>query len=158
MNKGETSDEISACKILKEKAIPFSYKTNEDETLVDTCGTGGDDIGSFNISTTVAFVLASGGVKVAKHGNRSVSSLCGCADVLEELGIPLNLKPKESAENLKNKNFTFLFAPTYHPSFKTLATIRKSIQVKTIFNLLGPLLNPAAVKRQLVGVFDRFYV
>ena len=157
--KGETSDEISGfAKYLKKKAIPFPYQAKEDDILIDTCGTGGDDIGSFNISTAVAFVLASGGVKVAKHGNRSVSSRCGCADVLEELNIPLDLKPKESAEDLKNKNFTFLFAPIYHPSFKKLATIRKSIQVRTIFNLLGPLLNPAAVKRQLVGVFDGNYV
>ena len=157
--KGETSDEISGfAKYLKQKAVPFPYQTDENETLIDTCGTGGDDTGSFNISTAVAFVLASGGVKVAKHGNRSVSSRCGCADVLEELKIPLNLSPEESAENLKNNNFTFLFAPAYHPSFKKLAKIRKSIQVRTIFNLLGPLLNPASVKRQLVGVFDGSYV
>jgi len=157
--KGESSSEISGfAKYLRKKAIPFPYQSKKNEILVDTCGTGGDDIGSFNISTAVAFVLASAGVKVAKHGNRSVSSRCGCADVLEELKIPLNLKPEESAEDLKNKNFTFLFAPAYHPSFKKLATIRKSIQVRTIFNLLGPLLNPADVKRQLVGVFDGAYV
>ena len=157
--KGETSDEISGfAKYLKEKAIIFPYQEEEKEVLIDTCGTGGDDIGSFNISTAVAFVLASAGMKVAKHGNRSVSSRCGCADVLEELKIPLNLLPEESAVELKKKNFAFLFAPTYHPSFKKLALIRKSIQVRTIFNLLGPLLNPAGVKRQLIGVFDSSYV
>ena len=157
--KGETSDEISGfAKYLKQKAVPFPYKLDKNEIIIDTCGTGGDDVGSFNISTAVAFVLVSGGVKVAKHGNRSVSSQCGCADVLEELKIPLNLKPEESAKYLKKKNFTFLFAPAYHPSFKKLVTLRKSIQVRTIFNLLGPLLNPANVKRQLVGVFNGAYV
>ena len=119
--KGESSTEISGfAKYLRKKAIAFPYQAKKNEILVDTCGTGGDDIGSFNISTAVAFVLASAGVKVAKHGNRSVSSRCGCADVLEELKIPLNLKPEESAKDLKNKNFTFLFAPAYHPSFKKL--------------------------------------
>jgi len=154
--KGETSDEISGfARYLRKKAVPFPF---EGKDILDTCGTGGDDIGSFNISTAVAFVLASAGVKVAKHGNRSVSSQCGCADVLEELKVPLDLKASDSARELEKNNFTFLFAPAYHPSFKSLAAIRRSIQVRTIFNLMGPLLNPARVNRQLVGVFHRSYV
>jgi anthranilate phosphoribosyltransferase len=154
--KGETSDEISGfARYLRKKAVPFPF---EGKNILDTCGTGGDDIGSFNISTAVAFVLASAGVKVAKHGNRSVSSQCGCADVLEELNVPLDLKASDSARELEKNNFTFLFAPAYHPSFKSLAVIRRSIQVRTIFNLMGPLLNPAKVNRQLVGVFHRSYV
>ena len=154
--KGETSHEISGfARYLKKKAVSFPF---EGKDILDTCGTGGDDIGSFNISTAVAFVLASAGIKVAKHGNRSVSSQCGCADVLEELNVPLNLTSNESAKDLEKNNFTFLFAPSYHPSFKSLASIRKSIQVRTIFNLMGPLLNPARVNKQLVGVFHRSYV
>lgn len=123
-------------------------------STVDTCGTGGDGAGTFNISTTVAFVVAGAGLAVAKHGNRSVSSKSGSADVLEQLSVPVNLSPAVASRALKDSGFAFLFAPEYHPHLKKVASVRKNLGVRTVFNLLGPLVNPARVKRQIVGVFD----
>ncbi len=121
-------------------------------TAVDTCGTGGDNSGTFNISTTVALVLAGAGVQVAKHGNRSASSQCGSADVLEALGVGIDLAPQAAARVLKEAGIVFLFAPRYHPAMKNVGPVRKALGVRTIFNLLGPFANPAGVKRQLIGV------
>lgn len=147
--KGETAEEIAAfAKVLRDLSatIPAPPGT------VDTCGTGGDGGGTFNISTTTAFVVAGAGVPVAKHGNRFASGRCGSADVLEELGIPLNLSPLESSTNLNDLGMAFLFAPLYHPALGKVAAHRRELGVRTIFNLLGPLLNPAKAPYQLLGV------
>ncbi len=150
--KGETKDELAGgIYILREKAS----KVNTDENTIDTCGTGGDGQNSLNISTAAAIVLASMGVKVAKHGNKAVSSNCGSADVLEALKININLSPKEAEENIKKFNFAFMFAPNYHSAMKYVGTARKKMGKKTIFNLIGPLSSPAQVKRQVIGVFNK---
>ena len=150
--KGETKDELAGgIYILREKA----NKVESDENTIDTCGTGGDGQNSLNISTAAAIVLANMGVKVAKHGNKAVSSNCGSADVLEALKININLKPNEAEENLKKFNFAFMFAPNYHSAMKYVGPARKKMGKKTIFNLIGPLSNPAQVKRQVIGVFDK---
>lgn len=125
--------------------------------LLDTCGTGGDGAGTFNVSTATAFVCAGAGVAVAKHGNRSVSSRCGSADVLESLGVRLEKSPEEAAREIDEHGFTFLFAPSFHPAMKEVAAARKELGVRTIFNLVGPLANPAGASRQLIGV-GRFEV
>ena len=130
-------------------------KVSCDPNTVDTCGTGGDGQNSLNISTAAAIVLASMGVKVAKHGNKAVSSNCGSADVLEALKININLKPNEAEESIKNFNFAFMFAPNYHSAMKHVGPARKKMGKKTIFNLIGPLSSPAQVKRQVIGVFDK---
>ena len=150
--KGETSDEIAGgVYVLRDKA----KKVNVPEETIDTCGTGGDGKNTLNISTAAALLLSSFGVKVAKHGNKSVSSKCGSADVLEKLGIKISLGPKEVEESIKKHNFGFMFAPGYHSAMKYVGPVRKKIGKKTIFNLIGPLSNPAGVKRQVVGVFDK---
>jgi len=150
--KGETSDEIAGgVYVLREKAL--KVKTNEN--VIDTCGTGGDGKNTLNISTASALLLASMGTKVAKHGNKAVSSKCGSADVLERLKININLKPDGVAESIEKNNFAFMFAPNYHLTMKYVGPIRKKIGKRTIFNLLGPLSNPANVKKQLVGVFSK---
>ena len=150
--KGETSDEIAGgVYVLREKAT----KVNVPEGTVDTCGTGGDGKNTLNISTAAALVLSSFGVKVAKHGNKSVSSKCGSADVLEKLNININLGPKDVETNINNNNFGFMFAPGYHSAMKYVGPVRKKIGKRTIFNLIGPLSSPAKVKRQVVGVFDK---
>ena len=150
--KGETSDEIAGgVYILREKAIKVSVPDN----TVDTCGTGGDGRNTLNISTAAALLLSSFGVKVAKHGNKSVSSKCGSADVLEKLNININLGPKEVETSINNNNFGFMFAPGYHSAMKYVGPVRKKIGKRTIFNLIGPLSSPAKVKRQVVGVFDK---
>ncbi len=122
--------------------------------LLDTCGTGGDNAGTFNISTTVAIVTASCGVAVAKHGNRAVSSRTGSADVLESLGVPIDLTPESAGRSLDLLGLTFLFAPNYHTALRHANTARREIGVRTIFNVLGPLTNPAGARRQLLGVFS----
>lgn len=124
------------------------------EGTIDTCGTGGDKSNTFNISTAAALVVAAYGIPVAKHGNRAATSRCGSADVLPELKIPINLDSQLAEKSLVENNFVFLFAPQYHPSLKRLSTIRKSLGHPTIFNLLGPLLNPANARRQVVGTFN----
>ena len=150
--KGETSDEIAGgVYILRDKAT----KVNAPDYTIDTCGTGGDGKNTLNISTAAALLLSSFGVKVAKHGNKSVSSKCGSADVLEKLNININLGPKEVETSINNNNFGFMFAPGYHSAMKYVGPVRKKIGKRTIFNLIGPLSSPAKVKRQVVGVFDK---
>ena len=150
--KGETKDELAGgIYVLRDKAS----KVNSDPDTIDTCGTGGDGKNSLNISTAAAIVLSSMGIKVAKHGNKAVSSNCGSADVLEALNININLKPNEAEENIKKFNFAFMFAPNYHSAMKHVGPARKKMGKKTIFNLIGPLSSPAQVKRQVIGVFDK---
>tara|TARA_Y100000590_G_scaffold408937_1_gene500569 strand:+ start:721 stop:1725 length:1005 start_codon:yes stop_codon:yes gene_type:complete len=150
--KGETSDEIAGgVYILREKAL----KVKTSENIIDTCGTGGDGKNTLNISTASALLLASMGIKVAKHGNKALSSKCGSADVLERLKININLQADGVIKSIEKNNFGFMFAPNYHLTMKYVAPIRKKIGKRTIFNLLGPLSSPANVKRQVVGVFDK---
>ena len=150
--KGETKDELAGgIYVLREKAT----RVNVSEDTIDTCGTGGDGKNSLNISTAAAIVLASLGVKVAKHGNKAVSSNCGSADVLEALKVNINLNANEVEENIKKFNFAFMFAPNFHKAMKYVGPARKKMGKKTIFNLIGPLSSPAKVKKQIVGVFDK---
>ena len=152
IKKGETKDELAGgIFVLRQKAT----KVSSDPNTIDTCGTGGDGQNSLNISTAAAIVLASMGVKVAKHGNKAVSSNCGSADVLEALKVNINLKPDEAEESIKNFNFAFMFAPNYHLAMKHVGSARKKMGKKTIFNLIGPLSSPAQVTRQVIGVFDK---
>ena len=152
LTKGETKDELAGgIFVLREKAT----RVKADENTIDTCGTGGDGLNSLNISTAAAIVLASMGVKVAKHGNKAVSSNCGSADVLEALNVNINLKPNEAEDSIKKLNFAFMFAPNYHSAMKHVGPARKKMGKKTIFNLIGPLSSPAQVKRQVIGVFDK---
>lgn len=151
-SKGEHPAEIAGfATAMKEKGIKI---TCNDNNAIDVCGTGGDNSGSFNISTATAFVVSAAGIKVAKHGNRSISSLCGSADVLQELGINIDLPKEKSEEALDKIGITFLFAPNYHPAMKYASAVRKELGMKTVFNMLGPLTNPANVKRQIIGVFN----
>jgi anthranilate phosphoribosyltransferase len=150
-NKGETKDELAGgIFVMRSKAA----LVKAPQGTIDTCGTGGDGQNSLNISTAAAIVLASIGVKVAKHGNKAVSSNCGSADVLEALKININLKPQEAERSIEKVNFAFMFAPNYHQAMKHVAGARKKIAKKTIFNLIGPLSSPAQVKKQVVGVFN----
>lgn len=150
--KGETATEIAeAVRVVREKAV--SLKTGFLH-LVDNCGTGGDQSSTFNISTAAALVAAAAGAKIAKHGNRAFSSQAGSADVLEALGIRVDISPAKTIQCIEQTNFGFLFAPYYHPALKRVGEIRKRLKTKTIFNLIGPLANPAFVKRQLIGVAD----
>ena len=150
--KGETKDELAGgIYVLRNKA----NKVNTNPSAIDTCGTGGDGQNSLNISTAAAIVLASMGIKVAKHGNKAVSSNCGSADVLEALKININLKPREVEKSIEKFNFAFMFAPNYHSAMKHVGPARKKMGKKTIFNLIGPLSSPAQVKRQVIGVFDK---
>jgi anthranilate phosphoribosyltransferase len=154
--KGETTDEIlGAAQIMRSKAQPVRH---HQIVAFDNCGTGGDGAGTFNISTTAAFVVAACGVPVAKHGNRSVSSRCGSADVLQQLGVELRLSPQQVGSCIDEVGLGFLYAPDFHPAMKEVAPIRKELGFRTIFNLLGPLTNPAFVTHQLIGVFDGNYV
>ncbi len=155
--KGETVDEIAAfARTLRDKSLqPPLHSATRMHEILDVCGTGGDHLRTFNISTTVALVVAAAGVTVAKHGNRAITSQSGSADVLEALGIRVDLSPEEAADMLHQHHFAFLFAPKYHPAFKHLALARKLCAQRgqrTIFNLLGPLLNPARPTAQLMGV------
>lgn len=150
--KGETVDEITAfATAMRERGL----KINPVRDVIDIVGTGGDQTGTFNISTTSAFVVAAAGVPVAKHGNRGVSSRSGAADVLEQLGANLNLTPEQSEKILKQSNICFMFAQVYHASMKYAAPVRRQMGVRTIFNVLGPLSNPAGATMQLMGVYDR---
>ena len=150
-NKGETKDELAGgIFVMRSKATLVKAPSG----TVDTCGTGGDGQNSLNISTAAAIVLASIGVKVAKHGNKAVSSNCGSADVLEALKIKIDLKANEAEQSIEKVNFAFMFAPNYHQAMKHVAGARKKIAKKTIFNLIGPLSSPAQVKKQVVGVFN----
>jgi anthranilate phosphoribosyltransferase len=149
--KGETVDEmVGLAKVMRSKAIPVPI----DEPVVDTAGTGGDGAGTFNISTAAAIVAAAAGVKVAKHGNRAMSSQCGSADVLEALGVNINLNAEQVSACLKQVGIGFMFAPAYHPAMKYAAAPRREIGIRTVFNILGPLTNPAGASAQVVGVAD----
>lgn len=149
--KGESIDEITACaKVLREKCKGLQPKTD----VLDIVGTGGDCANTFNISTTSAFVIAAAGVAVAKHGNRSVSSKCGSADVLEALGVKLELSVDQSSVVLEKAGICFLFAPLYHSSMRFAAPVRKELGIRTLFNIIGPLANPAGANMQLLGVYD----
>jgi len=150
-NKGEVSDEIAGgVYVLREKSKRVKVKD-----CVDTCGTGGDGMNTLNISTASALLLASMGTKVAKHGNKAVSSKCGSGDVLEALKIKINLEPIDIEKEINNNNFGFMFAPNYHSAMRFVGPVRKKIGKRTIFNMIGPLSNPALVDRQVVGVFDK---
>ncbi len=150
--KGETSDEVAGfVKAMREKVINIKC---ENERVIDVCGTGGDGSGTFNISTAVSFVVAGAGVSVAKHGNRSISSKSGSSDVLHELGVDVQLNPELSEKALNEIGIAFLFAPLYHPAMKHVAPIRKELEFRSIFNILGPLTNPAGVKKQIIGTFS----
>ncbi|MCE9634016.1 MAG: anthranilate phosphoribosyltransferase [Methylophilales bacterium] len=152
--KGETVDEIAAAaQVMRELSTKVSIAENAH--LVDTCGTGGDGIQTFNVSTVCAFVASAAGAKVAKHGGRSVSSTCGSADVLEALGVNVNLTPEQVAKSVEAIGIGFMFAPNHHSAMKHAAPVRRELGVRTLFNLLGPLTNPAGAKRQVMGVFDR---
>ncbi len=152
--KGETVDEIAAAaSVMRELSTKVTLSNHTH--LIDTCGTGGDGIQTFNVSTVSAFVAAAAGAKVAKHGGRSVSSTCGSADVLEILGVNVNLTPAEVAQCVDNIGIGFMFAPNHHSAMKHAAPVRRELGIRTLFNLLGPLTNPANAKRQVMGVFAK---
>jgi anthranilate phosphoribosyltransferase len=151
--KGESTEEIAAAaKVMR--ALATGVKVEHPETLIDTCGTGGDGQHTFNISTTVAFVVAAAGGRVAKHGGRSVTSSSGSADVLELAGMNLSLTPEQLAVCMRETGVTFMFAPAHHSAMKHLVPVRRELGVRTIFNLLGPLTNPAGAQQQVMGVFS----
>lgn len=152
--KGETVDEITgAARVMRAKATRVQA-VGEGEILVDTCGTGGDASGTFNVSTTTAFVVAAAGIPVAKHGNRSVSSHCGSADVLEALGVDLSLSPEQIGQCIREIGIGFMFAPALHGAMRHAIGPRREIGIRTIFNILGPLTNPAGANVQVLGVYD----
>jgi anthranilate phosphoribosyltransferase len=149
--KGETPEEIVGfIRAMRKNMIPVALPG-----AIDICGTGGDGKSTFNISTAVAFVLAGAGVKIAKHGNRSASSRCGSADVLEALGVTIALNPKQAEAVFAKTGLVFLFAPLYHPALKQVMGVRKELAIRTIFNFLGPFANPASVEKQMIGVPNR---
>jgi anthranilate phosphoribosyltransferase len=152
--RGETAAEIAGFAMaMREAATTLPLTEDERERLVDTCGTGGDASGSFNISTAAALVAAAAGAKVAKHGNRAITSRCGSADVLEALGIPTQLAPQDAANALREVGFCFLLAPSHHPAMKAVMPVRRALGVRTVLHVLGPLLNPAGARRQVMGVY-----
>nr|WP_321512763.1 anthranilate phosphoribosyltransferase [uncultured Pseudodesulfovibrio sp.] len=154
--KGEDSTDLAAgvrAGLAHAIKIP-GFDGRRKKPVIDTCGTGGDGQCSFNNSTAVSLFLADMGYTVAKHGNRALSSSCGSADALEALGIPLNMTPEQAAEGLEKHNFAFLFAPAYHPAFKHVMPVRQQLGIRTLFNFMGPLLNPARPSHQLLGVGD----
>ena len=150
--RGETPDEIAgAADALRDAMVPFEH---DHPDAIDTCGTGGDGLGTFNLSTAAAIVAAAAGARVVKHGNRAASSSCGSADLLAAAGLPLDLTPEASRTLLDEVGITFLFAPAYHPALRFAAPIRRALGIRTVFNLVGPLANPGRVRRQLIGVPD----
>jgi anthranilate phosphoribosyltransferase len=152
--RGPTVDELSGfVQAMRAMCRPVPLSEPERDQLVDTCGTGSDGHGTFNISTAAGLVAAAAGVKVAKHGNRGVTSKCGSADVLEALGIPAELSPEKAVECLRETGFMFLYAPALHPAMKRVQPVRRALGFRTIFNWVGPLANPAGAKAQVVGVF-----
>ena len=156
--KGETVDElVGFASAMRRHATPIfpRGRSRADEPLVDTCGTGGDGAGTFNVSTAVAFVVAGAGVRVAKHGNRSISSRCGSADVLEALGVKIDLPPESVGRAIEEIGIGFLFAPAVHAATRHAMPARRELRMRTVFNLLGPLTNPAGASAQIVGVYDR---
>lgn len=152
--KGETVDEIAAAATVM-RALSTKVDVYNTANLVDTCGTGGDGIQTFNVSTASAFIVAAAGARVAKHGGRSVSSTCGSADVLEVLGVNVNQTPEQVGKSVDEIGIGFMFAPNHHSAMKHAAPVRRELGVRTLFNLLGPLTNPANAKRQVMGVFDK---
>ena len=152
--RGETAEELAGfAESMRELSIPVPFTEEERASLVDTCGTGGSRDGTFNISTGSALVAAAAGAKVAKHGNRAITSKCGSADVLEAMQIPVVLTPQQSVECLRTTGFAFLYAPALHPAMKRVQPIRRAIGRRTIFNLAGPLTNPAGANAQVMGVY-----
>jgi anthranilate phosphoribosyltransferase len=150
--KGETPEEIAAfARVMRQHAVTVSPVT--EKTLVDTCGTGGDGTHTFNISTTAALVAAGAGIPIVKHGNRSVSSTCGSADVLSALGVNLTVDPSVQAKIVEQVGIAFLFAPTHHPAMRYVMAARQELGYRTIFNILGPLANPAGAQAQVLGVY-----
>jgi anthranilate phosphoribosyltransferase len=150
--KGETAEELAGfARALREAATPVPFEPAPGQTLLDTCGTGGDGHHTFNISTTVAFVVAGCGVPVAKHGNRALSSSSGSADVLEQLGVTIAATGEQAARALREAGICFLFAPAFHPAAKQAQAVRRELKMRTVFNLLGPLSNPAPARAQMVG-------
>src|SRR4051794_14510982 len=148
--KGETIEEIAGlAHVMRSRAVPVELG---DACVVDTCGTGGDRSGTFNISTAAAIVTAAAGVPVAKHGNRAMSSRCGSADVLEALGVDINLDAEGVARCVRYAGIGFMFAPLFHPAMKHAAPVRRELGTRTVFNILGPLTNPARARRQVLGV------
>ena len=152
--KGETVDEIAAAAMVM-RELSIKVDIEDSAHLIDTCGTGGDGIQTFNVSTVSAFVAAAAGAKVAKHGGRSVSSTCGSADVLEALGVNVNQTPQQVAASVNEIGIGFMFAPNHHSAMKHAAPVRRELGVRTLFNLLGPMTNPANAHRQVMGVFDQ---
>ena len=151
--KGETPEEVRGLVMgMRAAAVPFPMDVKDE--WVDTCGTGGDGHHSFNVSTATALLLAAAGETVVKHGNRSVSSSCGSADILEAVGVPLHDEPDQAAALLKRTGFTFLFAPSFHPTMRSVVPVRRALKVRTVFNILGPLSNPAQPRHQLVGAYS----
>jgi anthranilate phosphoribosyltransferase len=149
--KGETAEELAGCAAaMRAHALEFETGVDED-TLLDTAGTGGDEAGTFNVSTIAAFVLAGAGVRVAKHGNRAISSKCGSADLMEALGVRVDLPIERAALAIREIGITFLFAPHLHPAMKHVQPVRRELKMRTLFNLLGPLVNPAGARRQVIG-------
>jgi len=152
--KGETADEVAAAaQVMRDLVTPVVLPSGTD--VVDLCGTGGDGAQTFNISTACMFVLAGAGVKVGKHGGRSVSSNSGSADVLELLGVNINLKPEQVAQSIEQVGIGFMFAPNHHSAMRFAGPVRKELGVRTVFNILGPLTNPANAKRQVMGVYSQ---
>ena len=150
--RGEKIEEITAAtKVMREK----SSKVSAPDSAIDTCGTGGSGSGKYNISTAASLVAAGAGAVIAKHGNRALSSKSGSSQVLEELGVKLDIDPKKITECIEKSNIGFMFAPNHHPAMKYVGPVRQRLKVRTIFNILGPLSNPANVKKQLIGVFDK---
>ncbi len=157
--RGESADEIAAAaKVMREHSVKLNIKDELKDKLIDVVGTGGDKSGSFNISSTVAILLASLGCYVAKHGNRAITSNAGSADMLEALGVNLNLTIPQQEKMLEETGFVFMFAINHHPAMKHIMPIRRSLPHRTIFNILGPLTNPAGVRKYLLGVFDKKYI
>lgn len=158
-NRGENADEIAAAaEVMRSHCLKLTLPDSLQEKVIDVVGTGGDKSGSFNISTTVSIVLASLECFVAKHGNRSITSKSGSADVLEQLGINLNLNPEQQVKMLEDGGFCFMFAQCHHPAMKYIMPIRKGLDHRTIFNILGPLTNPAGASKQLIGVFSKTFI
>ncbi len=157
-SKGVSAEELAGmAQVLKSQSLQQDAIVYDDP-VIDTCGTGGDGASTFNISTAVAFVAAAGGVKVAKHGNRSASSKVGSADVLEYLGVKLTAPSEKIQSALEEVGITFLFAPGWHPAMKSVVPLRKTLKVRTVFNLLGPLVNPLCPTGQVIGVYDRVFI
>ena len=153
--RGETAAEIAGFALaMREAATTLPLTEAERAELVDTCGTGGDASGSFNISTAAALVASAAGAKVAKHGNRAITSKCGSADVLEAMGIPTGLTPEAAADAIRSHGFCFLLAPSHHPAMKAVMPVRRAMGVRTVLHVLGPLLNPAGARRQVMGVYS----